>query len=345
MPLMRLLLALGLIAPCLAHAGAAAPPQGVWTGTLGTKAIVACFNAGSPTSGNGSYYYLDHLTPIGLSLREADGAWQEADDTGAWTLSPPAQGVVTGRWRHPKTGKSLPIRLQDVQEAGNETACASDAYNRRLERTPAVVKGPLETFAPGRSYRKLVFAGQETLELQGPDPALPRLNRQLSPDQSAEAVQAYFSQRREFLGRVGYPAVDEHHADPVHWDANFITIKFHTWVAGEGRGGISTDYRTWSTRTGEPVDPWTWIGATAESRQLPAGLKKRFYRGLKEEPQCLPDYRGRGDFTLTFDASGLHFDEEAWGEGCEKSFVLPFDEAGPYLTPAGKKAAAALRGR
>jgi hypothetical protein len=314
-------------------------PQGVWVGTIGTKAIVACFNKGSRWTSYGSYYYIDYLKPIALTTRETDSYWHEQNDTGQWELAAPLNGVIVGTWRNQKTGKTVPIKLAIMDGNDDETACARDSYNSRLESIPKIEIGKIVEFSSGRSYRKIRFAGQETVELLGPDPALHQLNSILKLDQSREALDVYFQQRREFLGRVGYPAVDERHAEPTYWDSNFITIKFYSWVAGEGRGGISIEYRTWNTKTGVEVDLWKWIGASSSDPQLPPKLKEFLYRSVKEEsPECANGYRGEGIFTLTLGKAGLHFDEDAWGEGCEKSFFIPYEKLDPFLDSTGKQA-------
>lgn len=342
--LVRTLIAISMLIPVVVNAGPM-PPQGVWSGTIGTKAVIVCFNEGSRWTSYASYYYVDHLKPIVLTTREADSFWHEGNDTGLWELSPPANGIVVGTWSNPKTQKTLPIKLGFVDGENDKTACARDSYNLRLESTPKVEIGKSVQFAPGRSYRKLQFAGQETIELFGPDPAINRINQLLKLDQSKEAVHSYFQQRREFLGRVGFPGVDERHTEPTYWDANFITIRFYLWAAGEGRSGISNEYRTWNTRTGEEVDLWKWIGATSSEPRLSPSLKKFLYERDKEPSTCSDGYRSQGIFTLTLDKSGLHFDEDAWGDGCEKSFFISYKDLLPFLSPAGRMAVDSMIGQ
>jgi hypothetical protein len=342
--LVRTLVAISMLIPTVVCAGPM-PPQGVWSGTIGTMAIIACFNEGTRWASYASYYYVDYLKPIVLTTRDADAFWHEENDTGLWELGVPANGVVVGTWSNPKTQKTLPIKLGFVDGGDDKTACARDSYNLRLESMPKVEIGKNIQFSPGRSYRKLQFAGQEAIELFGPDPAIDRINSFLRLNQSKEVIHSYFMQRREFLGRVGYPGVDERHTEPTYWDDNFITIRFYLWVAGEGRGGISNEYRTWSTRTGEEIDLWQWIGASSSDPGLPPKLKKFLYGRVKESSECPYGYRGQGIFTLTLDKSGLHFDEDAWGEGCEKSFFISYKELLPFLSPAGRQAVSLMIGQ
>ena len=332
--LARTLVAISLLIPAVVCAGPV-PPQGVWSGSIGTKAIIACFNEGSRWTSYASYYYVDYLKPIVLTTRDTDSFWHEQNDTGRWELSAPANAVVVGTWSHPKTQKTLPIKLSFVDGSDDKTACARDSYNSRLEMAPKVETAKIIKFSPGRSYRKLRFAGQETIELFGPDPAIDRINALLRLDQSKEAVDSYFRQRREFLGRVGYPAVDEVHVEPKYWDAHFITIEFYTWVAGEGRSGISSDYQTWNTVTGEKIDLWTWLGSKSSEAQMPPKLQEYLFRGKEPSPDCQGGYRGQGEFILTLSKSGLNIFEDEWGSGCEKSFFVPYTKLLPFLSPQG----------
>ena len=337
----RTLVAILLLIPAVACAETSL--QGVWKGSIGTKAIIACFNANT----SASYYYVDYLPPIGLWAGNKNPFWREEDNTGIWILGAPVDGVVAGMWlTNLQAQKRLPIKLVYVDGGDDEAACARDSYNLRLESPPKIeVAKEVIQFSPGRSYRKLRFAGQETIALFGPDPALEQINSFLTLDQSKGAIDAYFQQRREFLGRVGVPAVDERDTEPVYWDENFITVRFFKWAAGTGTSGISNRYQTWSTKTGEAIDLWQWIGVNSNNRgKLPPKLKKFLYKQhVEESPECSGYYRGEGVFTLTLSKSGLNFDESPWGSGgCEKSFFIYYENLRPFLSPAGKKAVSAI---
>jgi hypothetical protein len=120
--LVRILVAISLLIPAVVCAGPV-PPQGVWSGSIGTKTIIACFNEGSRWTSYASYYYVDHLKPIVLTTRDTDSFWHEENDTGLWELSAPANGIVVGTWRHPKTQKTLPIKLGFVDGGDDKTPC------------------------------------------------------------------------------------------------------------------------------------------------------------------------------------------------------------------------------
>jgi hypothetical protein len=338
----RVLILLLLLMPFSVFARATSP-QGVWSGTIGTKAIVACFNRNH----DGSYYYIDYLKPIALRARYKNSPWREytvADngsfikETGLWELAAPVDGIIAGTWRNEKTGKFLPIHLALVDGNNDGSACTRDSYNLRLESAPKVKRGKTIRFSHGRSYRKLWFAGQETIELFGPDPALDRINLLLKPDRSKGAVDAYFQQKRESLGRLGYPAVDEQYTKPVYWDSNFITISFYLWATGSESHETPVDHRTWNIKTGEEVDLWQWIGSNSNERELSSELKKFLFKNFKNSPEC-ENYYDKGDYRnykLKLDKDGLYIDETSIA--CWVDFIVPYDKLLPFLTPAGKEA-------
>ncbi|MCL2021966.1 MAG: hypothetical protein FWG81_07730 [Betaproteobacteria bacterium] len=136
-----LLILLALFTPFAALATESAP-QGVWSGTLGTKAIVVCFNG----SGEGSYYYVAYLDPI--YLKKESNYWYEYEPSNKkiqqLDLSVPKNNAITGTWSNLETGKTFPINLTLVDGNDDERACARDSFNLRLEKNiPKVKKGKI----------------------------------------------------------------------------------------------------------------------------------------------------------------------------------------------------------
>ncbi|MET3461201.1 hypothetical protein [Variovorax atrisoli] len=341
--------------PC--PAATADVPKGVWEGTLGTKAIVACFNAEFPS---GSYFYRQYKKPIPLSRIEKDSFWHEAGDTGLWSLEPARGNTLTGTWKSVKgTPVTLPIKLDLADATGGDRACGSEGYAGQLETPPKIEIGKKEEFAAGRSFRRLRFAGQETIELSGPEPTLAAINRELRRDfdTSKDAVTEYFDKRREFLGRVGVPAEDENTADPEYWTSQWLSIRNYTWAAGMGRSGISWFYRTWDLQTGRQIDPWSWFGLRSLSKARPAEgrisgtggasmtpkLRRFLFRhaGIdpsKAEDNCRSNYEEGAYYDLTLETKGMRFAQPAYGNGCEIEIEVPYTELDPVLTPVGKAA-------
>jgi hypothetical protein len=340
--------------------------RGVWRGTKGKKAIVACFNYNDSRQNgrfalwnNGSYYYITDLKPIALASGEG-ASWHsysyEGDvrDVGEdqWSFSVPANGVMDGVWQDKKTGETLPVHLTLVDGGSDEKACARDSYNLRLEESiPKVAeKGKIVKFSSERFWREWRFLGQQTIELIGPDPALAQINSLLKPDQSKKALEEYFQWRRQSLGISG--DIDPGElltAWPIYWDSNFITIAFlsETPRCESCSCAPRSWNRTWDAKTGEEVDLWQWIeGSSRENSQwsqLSLKLRKFLYK------QAPPEGRY---YTITLGKTGLHIDDDydepfddPGMDHVPKSFLVPYEKLYPFLSPAGKKAIDSILGR
>ena len=199
-----------------------------------------------------------------------------------------------------------------------------------------VERGRSVTYLPGRSYRKLWLADQATVELIGTGPGLDKINAAIRPDQRPETLRQFFAKRREYLVRFGIPGLDEREVEPDFWDSNFVTLRFHEWVTGTGRLGISTSYRTWDLSSGEEIDLRQWFRADAADPlpDLWALVPRRLAR--------LPAHCSGGELTLRLAGAGLNLSEEDFGDGCARNAVIPYQRLLPVLTPAGKRAIEAL---
>ena len=311
--------------------------NGVWRGKLGDMDIVACFNGEQ----SGNYYYVRHKQAIRLSREEKSNVWMEEANTGSWKLDLPAAKKLQGVWQAPQNGKSLVITLGSPSNEKDDQPCASNEYNQTLEVFPKLKIGNIENFN-GRKYRKLRIADVETIELMSSETAVGKVNQKLRdvlPKSKAD-LDEYFVKRREFLGNIGYAAEDETFAQPYYWSDDWITVHYYRWAAGFGARGISLNYRTWNMKTGEEVDLWKWFGARSYSYSdmspLPDQLKKRLIKDAEIEAECRHEYYGEGEYHVTLESTGMKFWENAFGDGCEKEFIIPYKDLGPFLTPEGK---------
>lgn len=329
-----------LLASGLAY-GQSTPPVGVWSGTLGNKAVMACFNQGDALAAqddiHGNYYYLDYLTPISLRRENSAAAWHEAQDTGVWVLDNPKDARLNGTWHHPKNTQTLPIQLRLLDTPDHVKACGQDAYHQPLEAMPSVIKGDITAFAPLKRYRSLRFANQETVQLFADAPGIASINAQLKLDKSEQALTAYFSKVRESLTDQGRLSLDENAVHVRYWDDYFISIEFYTWRAGYGRSGISVEHRVWNTTTGEEVNLWHWLASSSRETGLGLQFKQHLFNGQIIDEEC-EYYEGQDDFKLELSDQGLLVYEEAWGTGCEQSFTVSFAELLNFASPSGKVA-------
>lgn len=321
-------------------------PVGVWTGTLGSNSIVACFN-GDDGTGYGSYYYKRFLTPIRLFTRDDRSVWHE-DDTGIWSLGKPQNETMSGEWTNPKAttpkGKrTLPIRLQKVSEDESVgPACARDSFNLPLEQKPPTLTiGKTVKLSGGRAYRELQFAGKGTVELIGAEPGLPTINATLRLDQSAEAIKAFHQQRREFLGRVGYPGSDDDQNTVESWIGKLVTIAFITRPAGFGASAVGIDYRTWNVDSGEEVDLWSWFGL--KRQQLSPKFERLLLKKMATE-ECLSGLQYKS-FSLTIEKTGFKFFSSGPSDECPDVLSIPYAKAVTLMTPHGRQQFDAIVGK
>lgn len=339
----RLLLALCCLLPPLHALADDAALTGVWRGKLGNAEIVACFNPPAAGIATGSYYYVRHKTPIALNQEQNKLLWLEDKGTGTWSLAQPGQDSLTGIWRNAKGENPQALALSRVPAADGGGACASDAFNLALETFAGPQVGKVKQFE-GKKYRDLRIADVVTPELLEPGDKISRVNqalRQILPRKAAD-LSEYFATRRRFLAENGTPTEDETSATPVFWSARWLTINFYRWAAGFGRNGITLDYRSWDLQSGDEVNPWEWFIAKpadgGNTNPLPPGLRKFLLKDAALDKECRDGYQGKGYYRLSFEANGMRFWEEAFGNGCEQDFLLTYPQLRPFLTPKGKLA-------
>lgn len=129
---------LGMLFACLCFAAGAqsatdAPWQGVWSGTIGKSEVRVCLS----DKGKSAYRYLRYQTDIPLTLHGSQ--WEETVSgavSGIWMLGNPQSDTLEGEWRNPKSGKTLPIRLNRLADANSSAPCESKAYLSELSRGP-----------------------------------------------------------------------------------------------------------------------------------------------------------------------------------------------------------------
>ncbi|WP_095162807.1 hypothetical protein [Pseudomonas sp. Irchel 3F5] len=330
---------------CAAGCANAAPPEltGVWQGTLGKTPITACFNA-APDS-NGSYYYQRFLTPIQLTQERASERWAEDGRTGFWQLDAPRGDTLSGTWSKAPGGTPLPLALTRSSAEG----CGGDAYNAPMEAVPLPVKVEKKTFGE-HAYHVTTQGAQVTLKLAGDGPAIHKINQQLARlAVSPEGPQAFFNERRDFLGMSGSAATSEISVMPTYWSSQWITVRFYRWSAGFGRSGISWGLHTWNLQTGESVDPWTWIGTRFEWYSPFSGhvsLPKKFASWLQTQAtadsEC-PDVASYGSYDLSFDTQGMRLANKPIGNGCDVDMTFSWNQLQPLLSTQGRAALPSLQ--
>jgi hypothetical protein len=336
---------------------AGTPLRGVWQGALGDQAIVACFNGTADGNQTGNYYYVRHKQPMQLVLVANQDAWSESPDdteasqreiTGHWKLGQPDNNGVKGSWTSVKGNRSLPIALKPLNGTDVVGACGGDAYNAPLETMPAVAVGKVQEINH-HPYRTLHVADVEVLELLEHGPVIERLNarfRAMLPKSKAD-LQQYFQTRRRFLVEEGTAVSDEVEASVTVWNDKWLTVQDYRWTAGTGRQGISSSFTTWNLATGDKIDVWQWLGQKSSEEGDVAALPSAFASWLDTtyppDADCKDaSYESKGYFHMQLESGGLHLYEDAYGNGCERDYTVPYKEIRRFLTPAGNAALSAL---
>lgn len=332
--------------------------SGVWNGTLGDHEIIACFNG---NNSYGSYYYLSHRKPIRLEKMEGAGVWQETlnnSKTGAWELKAIANKGepvrLTGIWKNPKGGASLPISLAASIDEGGAPVCGSDAYNLPLERNPSIVAG--KTLHAGtHSYQLLDYPNQQSIHLDAPGANYDAINSALLKriDRSSEMLREFYSSRREALSSYGADGQDELSTEIQYWSTDFVSFRFYRWAYGTGRVGIGWDIRTWDILAGEEVDPWDWfVGHSAAKHQgtldgwspLPSKLRQILLPKIKRQLNDGCDEYLKADrlYALEIKNGKFQIYQDAVGDGCDVTLNLDLRNLDSVLSASGKAAVARL---
>jgi hypothetical protein len=326
-------------------------PQGVWSGTLGTNEIVACFDTRSDDGKlNGSYYYVRSLDPIALTRQAGKGAWAEGTNA-RWVLTLVEDNRLEGVWRRSDDRKELSVRLSRLPGTNANQACGSDAYNLPLEKEALSMKvWPVQHLGQ-KGYRPISIAGVQLIELIGEAPGIAAINRQLRAELPGAdgADKALRQQLRDLVKTQGRYVFDTVSAEPIEWTDRWVTIRLHREFAGEGAAWTENGFRTWDVVSGAEINPWRWLGVASDrgadlplpmvSRTgvLPAKLKRYLMKAAHVGADC----------RAVFDASpaaGIHLGEagvefllgDTFRPECMQNVLVAPEAMQPFLNAEGK---------
>lgn len=362
--------------------GAEAKPwAGVWTGSLGGRAIIVCFNASEHSNETGSYYDHRQLSPIGLkAVATSDrglAIWKE-EDASVWRLEV-GQRSIRGE-RIAADGKStVPIQLAPVKQSGEPTngnACGADAYNLALETAPQVVAGPAQAIR-GIRYRKLtVNIGRKehegtadrglyrtTVEILGSGRPLAALNQGLRALISTDDL---FQCRRANLGSTGDDGTATQEVSAVSVDGPWLTVNlWRQSDCGLAHPSVWGTAHTWNLLSGEQENLAAWFRGNESAKltpemgshgTLPSPLAQ-FVAGRigKDEPgahhldlgtfvRCYGDIDPETiSYSLELFSGGINFVVPTTASGaCGDSFKVGFKALRPFLNAKGRAAVAGL---
>jgi len=331
-----------------APTGVSRPPEdGVWVGTLGSQAVMACFehqkgSGNTDASADGSYFYERYGKLIKLAPQaQSPGRWVERNEkltTGVWDFHVTAGDMLEGQWSAPAGASTARLRLKRFKTLGRSDAlsCETLAQGSRFGAQKRQVSA--KTLPTGQQYRVLsVLDGAiSTLELVGEGDGLASLNERLANELRVGAAN-YFDcpVSSELPTPAKAPKEKPDYSSsmtPLFWNERWVSLAQNSSGDCGGAHPFSdTNRSTWALGTGMPVNLWTWIKASRKPDASPdddddyfnyaapenlnrlitaKAVKARLAfnpKEAQEEPNCLEALTTNVEYDVTLGAKGLVF--------------------------------------
>jgi hypothetical protein len=354
----------------LAQPALAAPDleafHGVWSGTIDSLRVQACYDAGDYSS-EGKYFYLRRLGTIPLRANdkkpgELTEGWADTKDVARWRMTSIAKDRAEGTWTG--SGRTLPIRLARLPFTTSEefsTPCASLAFVRPILAASRIVKTAAQVHGLTVDKWSLAYPDDsisvESFQLRGTGPAIAAINRRLRQpfDDADEGWKWCLRNARSF----GADYHDEVEARLVttRW---LLANSFNESFCGGAHPNNSNQPLLFDRRTGKVADLYSWFASANVRREKVEGLSEtidspagklfdlvlRLHpRASESEEDCGGAVKTASSWTLELRAEGIAFtpDLPRVVMACGDELVLPWARLEPFLSPTGKREVAALR--
>ena len=319
-----------LLAACLL-AGAATPAAraladegglaGVWRGTLGTQAIVACFD----DAHEGRYYYESRGRNLWLEAKDDAGPFAEkpttwGSPTGYWRVGI-ASGELQGSWSRTEAGKPLPIRAHRVALSDSAAPpCDSEEFDApRMDPGQWTAREAVQS-GLGVRLDKARGSDVERLQIRGADASIAAINAVLDAD-----FRESLAISRDCEEFAVTPLIE-------HADERWIVVRFD---GGGYCGGAHPDtwanFMSFERHGGREVDTSDWIANPGEPR---TAFWQLLYSKLKR-PDCEEEWLGGVTYLKVRPSpAGVRIDAEFphVAAACMDTAELSLDEARPYLS-------------
>ncbi len=362
----RMLALFCVVGATAALAGDDAPRYaGTWAGSLGRSEIRACFSA----YGQAEYYYLRHRHSLRLQAEGddveqrdaqlmaalADGrirvsevggpSFEPTPPTGHWSLDAEGENALLGEWTNPTGQRVLPLRLHRVAAQGASGEC-DDAYYAPIVEGLRITRDTA-TFE-GRPHDQWSTADATAMVPPADSPGAAAIRAAGEAWLRDRAVFAF--QCEAGRGMVGEPLGAS--LEPVVWTDTLLVQRdgLPETYCGGAHGNFSTDYVVWDLQRGERIDPWTWIvdgeaalrGTEREDGEVEASALSKALEA--HHPRNLPDDECREVIAMMSVSApyptrdGLVFPNTFFHamRACGDDIVLPWREAEPFLSDAGR---------
>lgn len=372
----------GLLAALALVAAPAEEPatQGrIWKGTLGDKAITACFT--EDAAFDGAYYVDAALEPIRLAQVEGTDPPEVAemrgydDATGAtWTFQS-TDSTITGK--RTTDADATPIRLTaiPVQLPEYGSACETDAFLAPL-LAGGTVTTKRDSFA-GTSYTVLAYEGPKRAGIDDYAVSSFALDPIRAGDAAINAALAKAlpdGTAKHFMGQCvgmslpgGIGGYMEEAWAPMAITPRWLGIRRSgSTFCGGAHPNNEITLAVYDRASGAEVDPSTWfkrralvfydfgseLGLKPQKRpiaDLSAALAKAVrahWPARGDEDECnLPDELGGFGWDIGLTRKGPVFVPQLPHVifACTEEVVIPWSEARPFLSAEGRAVAASLR--
>ncbi|MEO7634347.1 MAG: hypothetical protein ABIS38_01720 [Sphingomicrobium sp.] len=352
--------------PAVANAAPAAPLTGVWQGTLGAEPVRACFNDRQGAA-FGAYFYLSRLVTIPL-IKDDKGAllfsegWPEKAQAPRWALTQAGPDALGGIWSQGQ--RKLPVRLTRVplNLGEDETPCGSLAFEQprlnrvRIVRTRAAKDGLAYTRLTLDQRGHFPSVSVESFALDGDSPAVRRINAILHQP-FVNGADNWLGCIRSSLDSSAFEGEHNEMVEPRMVTRKWLALNQH-WdgFCGGAHPDASDSPRLFDRASGSEIELFDWFTNAAVKREHFGGesddaitlrppFKAVIMAGWKGDKDCREAMGAEDFWSVELTRSGFVFTPLLAHvvQACSEAFALPFANAAPFLTVAGKTEAAALK--
>lgn len=359
--------------------------RGVWMGTIGTHAVVACFDRStddrdaSDMPHVSAYFYQRLAKPIQLMPENvSSNRWQEVGrsrSTGTWDIR--AKGnELTGTWTSGDSTSTLPInlkRFEGLSYSFHQISCKQWPGGSGVFDTGTYQQRAAEPIKVGKpqvihqhSYRMLSALGGsvKSVELLEKGPSFERLNHRLRNELTIGIANYYdcasswagYTKKKKVKGGGDFSSSIQ----PVLWTPHWVVFaKSESGYCGGAHPYSEVSYVNWSLDSEKYVDLMTWFQPNetedGDARGLPEVLNQMIvHQALAQrrafdpsDTECLETIETSTEYDLHLQEEGMVFTTSFShaAQACEDDVLIPYDKLMAYLTDEGIKGVKSIRAK
>lgn len=316
--------------------------SGVWVGSIWGASITVCFKESEGLMG--VYYYDEFKTPTRLvAIDDVFSAKKEGIEI--WRVTKKSENRLLVNYENTLAKTEEIVSLKRASNSTLHDSCSSIAFTGNLANSNSMRAIEYQ----GHVYNCYEKNGMPLFSLPGKSVAVEKINRDIySLIHTKEAINEFELEQKSSLGNNGSIEMSETSITPQFWSNDYLSLNFNQWPVDTGRSGVSWASHTWDLKTGNSVDPWTWVNARylwetpfSGTVELPKKLTMLLYAITDNLNNC-PALDSYDTYDMVITNQGLLISSPANGNECDKEWSLTWDQLYPILTPEGKVAAAKI---